>query len=102
MRTTPRGLLVVAAIAVGFAAADTYVVVLALPDMMASVGLSIDQLQRGAPVVSGFLLGYIALSVGCIALTGSRGGLLGLVVCGLLLIASSRWRIFSLSEALRL
>lgn len=57
----PRGLLVVAAVAVGFAAADTYVVVLALPDMMASVGLSIDQLQRGAPVVSGFLLGYVAM-----------------------------------------
>lgn len=50
-----------AAIAVGFAAADTYVVVLALPDMMASVGLNIDQLQRGAPVISGFLLGYVAM-----------------------------------------
>lgn len=50
-----------AAAAVGFAAADTYVVVLALPDMMASVDLSIDQLQRGAPVVSGFLLGYVAM-----------------------------------------
>lgn len=50
-----------AAVAVGFAAADTYVVVLALPDMMASVGLSIDQLQRGAPVISGFLLGYVAM-----------------------------------------
>ena len=56
-----RTLLVLAAIAVGFAAADTYVVVLALPDMIASVGLSIDQLQRGAPVVSGFLLGYVAM-----------------------------------------
>ncbi len=60
-RTAPRGLLALAAIAVGFAAADTYVVVLALPDMMASVGLGIDQLQRGAPVVSGFLLGYVAM-----------------------------------------
>src|SRR6478609_7824644 len=60
-RAVPRSLLVVAAIAVGFAAADTYVVVLALPDMMASVGLGIDQLQRGAPVVSGFLLGYVAM-----------------------------------------
>ncbi len=57
----PRTLLVVAAIAVGFAAADTYVVVLALPDMMASVGLNIDELQRAAPIVSGFLLGYIAM-----------------------------------------
>ncbi len=29
--------------------------------MMASVGLNIDQLQRAAPIVSGFLLGYIAM-----------------------------------------
>lgn len=50
-----------AAVAVGFAAADTYVVVLALPEMMASVDLNIDQLQRAAPIVSGFLLGYIAM-----------------------------------------
>src|SRR4051794_21180581 len=50
-----------AAVAVGFAAADTYVVVLALPDMMGSVGLSVDELQRAAPIVSGFLLGYVAV-----------------------------------------
>ena len=29
--------------------------------MMASVGLNIDELQRAAPIVSGFLLGYIAM-----------------------------------------
>ncbi|MCW2781297.1 MAG: transporter [Marmoricola sp.] len=57
----PRRLLGLAAIAVAFAAADTYVVVLALPDMMVTVGLSIDQLQRAAPIVSGFLLGYVAM-----------------------------------------
>jgi MFS family permease len=57
----PRLLLGLAAVAVAFAAADTYVVVLALPDMMASVGIPIDQLQRGAPIVSGFLLGYVAM-----------------------------------------
>jgi MFS transporter, DHA2 family, triacylglyceride efflux pump len=56
-----RALLAIAALAVGFAAADTYVVVLALPDMMSSIGLSIDQLQRAAPIVSGFLLGYVAM-----------------------------------------
>ena len=37
---TSRALLALAAVAVAFAAADTYVVVLALPDMMASAGLS--------------------------------------------------------------
>ena len=56
-----RLLLGLAAVAVAFAAADTYVVVLALPDMMASVGVSLDQLQQAAPVVSGFLLGYVAM-----------------------------------------
>jgi len=57
----PRLLLGLAAVAVAFAAADTYVVVLALPDMMESAGIPIDQLQRGAPIVSGFLLGYVAM-----------------------------------------
>jgi MFS family permease len=56
-----RLLLSVASVAVAFAAADTYVVVLALPDMMTSVGLAVDELQRAAPIVSGFLLGYVAV-----------------------------------------
>lgn len=54
-------LLALAAIAVSFAAADTYVVVLALPDMMGAVGLSAEQLQKAAPIISGFLLGYVAM-----------------------------------------
>jgi MFS family permease len=54
-------LLAVAALAVMVAAADTYVVVLALPDMMAGAGLGIESLQRGTPIISGFLLGYIAV-----------------------------------------
>ena len=58
---TSRLLLSMAAVAVAFAAADTYVVVLALPDMMTGVGVPIDQLQRAAPIVSGFLLGYVAM-----------------------------------------
>jgi MFS family permease len=46
---------------VALAAADTYVVVLALTDMMTGVGLGIDALQRATPIISGFLLGYIAV-----------------------------------------
>ena len=61
MSTSPRVLLGLAAVAVAFAAADTYVVVLALPDMMAGAGLAVDELQRAAPIVSGFLLGYVAM-----------------------------------------
>ncbi len=56
-----RVLLSLAAVAVAFAAADTYVVVLALPDMMSSTGIPVDQLQRAAPIISGFLLGYVAM-----------------------------------------
>ena len=55
------GLLTLAAVAVCFAAADTYVVVLALPDIMRGVGLSVEELQRAAPIVSAFLLGYVAM-----------------------------------------
>ncbi|WP_370289808.1 MFS transporter [Nocardioides sp.] len=56
-----RLLLVFCAVAVAFAAADTYVVVLALPDMMQGAGIPVDELQRAAPIVSGFLLGYVAI-----------------------------------------
>jgi MFS family permease len=56
-----RTLVPLASLAVAFAAADTYVVVLALPDMMAGIGMPIDALQRATPIISGFLLGYVAV-----------------------------------------
>ena len=56
-----RTLLIFGAVAVAFAAIDTYVVVLALPEMMTSVGISAQDLQRAAPIISGFLLGYVAV-----------------------------------------
>ncbi len=60
--TTHRlALLSAASAAVALAAADTYVVVLALTDMMAGVGIGIDALQRATPIISGFLLGYVAV-----------------------------------------
>src|SRR6478736_2466616 len=61
MTGSSRWLLGLASVAVAFAAADTYVVVLALPDMMAGAGIPIEELQRAAPIVSGFLLGYVAM-----------------------------------------
>ena len=54
-------LLATSSVAVALAAADTYVVVLALPYMMAGVGLGLDALQKATPIISGFLLGYIAV-----------------------------------------
>ncbi|MEO7421505.1 MAG: MFS transporter [Ornithinibacter sp.] len=57
----PRALLATASLAVALAAADTYVVVLALTDMMRGVGVGIDALQKATPIISGFLLGYVAV-----------------------------------------
>src|SRR5690606_28061570 len=59
--TRARTILTIAAIGVALAAADTYVVVLALTDMMTDVGITIDALQKATPIISGFLLGYIAV-----------------------------------------
>lgn len=50
-----------ASLAVLLAAADTYVVVLALTAIMADVGVDIDQLQQATPIISGFLLGYVVV-----------------------------------------
>jgi MFS family permease len=84
-----RGLLKLAAVAVGFAAADNYVVVLALPDMMASADLSVDALQRGAPIVSGFMLGYIAILPLIGRIADLRGRLPVLIGCLLLFALGS-------------
>jgi MFS family permease len=60
----PRG----ARLRLGFAsagvllgAADTYVVVIALPAIMTSVGVDLAHLQEATPIISGFLLGYVAV-----------------------------------------
>ena len=82
----PRLLLGLAAVAVAFAAADTYVVVLALPDMMSGVGLAIDELQRAAPIVSGFLLGYVAM-LPLIGRVADLRGRLPVLVAGLVVFA---------------
>jgi MFS family permease len=57
----PEALLATASAAVALAAADTYVVVVALTDMMTGVGIGIDALQKATPIISGFLLGYVAV-----------------------------------------
>src|SRR3954451_4154104 len=51
---------VVGTLAVLLTAADTYVVVLALPDILTGVGVGLAELQRATPVIGGFLLGYTA------------------------------------------
>lgn len=84
-----RGDLAVASLAVLLGAADTYVVVLALPDIMTGVGLGLDELQRASPIISMFLLGYVAVLplVGRIA--DLRGRVPVLVACLLLFALGS-------------
>ncbi|WP_088282289.1 MFS transporter [Kineosporia sp. A_224] len=77
----PLRALLVASVAVLLAAADTYVVVLVLPEMMGGVGLGIDQLQRGAPLISAFLLGYVAVLPLVGRLADLRGRVPVLVAC---------------------
>ena len=59
-RVPGLGAVALATIAVLVTAADTYVVVLALPDILTGVGVGLDELQRATPIVGGFLLGYTA------------------------------------------
>lgn len=84
-----RPLLTVASMAVALAAADTYVVVLALTDMMAGAGLGIESLQKGTPIISGFLLGYIAVLplIGRLADLVSRRSIL--LACLLIFVVGS-------------
>lgn len=42
-------------------AADAYVVVIVLPAIMGSIGVDLSHLQEATPIVSGFLLGYVAV-----------------------------------------
>jgi len=55
-----RGRLAFAGAVVMLAAADTYVVVLALPAIIGDIGISLGHLEQATPIISGFLLGYVA------------------------------------------
>ena len=47
-------------LAVVLGALDTYVVVTIMTDIMSDVGIGINQIQRVTPIITGYLLGYIA------------------------------------------
>ena len=71
-----------ASLALLIGSADTYVVVLALPAMLGDLGLSLDNLDRATPIISGFLLGYVVLMpvLGRISdYAGRRGTLLACI-----------------------
>jgi MFS family permease len=83
------GLVVLAALAVLVTAADTYVVVLALPDILTGVGVGIEELQRATPIVGGFLLGSTATLPLLGRLADLRGRVPVLVGCLLLFAVGS-------------
>ena len=80
---------VLATLAVLVTAADTYVVVLALPDILAGVGVGLDELQRATPIIGGFLLGYTATLPLLGRLADLRGRVPVLVGCLLLFALGS-------------
>src|SRR5690349_20235364 len=80
---------VLATLAVLFTAADAYVVVLALPDILTGIGVGIDQLQRATPIIGGFLLGYTATLPLLGRLADLRGRLPVLIGCLLLFALGS-------------
>ena len=47
-------------LAVLLGALDTYVVITIIRDIMTDVGIPINQIQRVAPIITGYLVGYIA------------------------------------------
>src|SRR3954447_17596180 len=80
---------VLATLAVLVTAADTYVVVLALPDILTGVGVGIDELQHATPIIGGFLLGYTATLPLLGRLADLRGRVPVLVGCLLLFALGS-------------
>src|SRR5207253_4714039 len=77
------------AAAVLVTAADTYVIVLALPSIMSDVGVGLDRLQEATPIISGFLLGYIAVMPLVGALSDVRGRVPVLIACLAIFAAGS-------------
>ena len=78
-----------ATLAVLVTAADTYVVVLALPDILSGVGVGLDELQKATPIVGGFLLGYTATLPLLGRLADLRGRVPVLIGCLLLFALGS-------------
>ncbi len=60
MRASRRVAITAGSLAVLLGALDTYVVVTIMTDIMRDVGIAINKIQQVTPIVTGYLLGYIA------------------------------------------
>ncbi len=60
MNTNRRLAIAAGSLAVLLGALDTYVVVTIMRDIMGDVGIAVNQVQRVTPIITGYLLGYIA------------------------------------------
>jgi len=60
VRTNRRIAIGAATLAVTLGAIDTYVVVTIMTDIMRDVGIGVNQLHRITPIITGYLLGYVA------------------------------------------
>jgi MFS family permease len=60
MRASRRVAITAGSLAVLLGALDTYVVVTIFTDIMRDVGIAINKIQQVTPIVTGYLLGYIA------------------------------------------
>jgi MFS family permease len=59
-RTNRRLAITAGGLAVLLGALDTYVVVTIMTDIMSDVGIAINKIQQVTPIITGYLLGYIA------------------------------------------
>src|SRR4029079_9326167 len=60
MRASRRVAISAGSLAVLLGGLDTYVVVTIMTDIMKDVGIGINQIQRATPIITWYLLGYIA------------------------------------------
>jgi MFS family permease len=76
-----RAVLGVAGAGLFVAALDAYVVVTLLPAMMGDVGLTIEHLEQGTPILTGFLAGYVVAMPLLGAYSDARGRIPVYLVC---------------------